>query len=111
MQDFAKMELQEIQDNIRSRRNKIFLHMEEVGNLYHNLSSLYFVNFGFLTKWTSIFVGPQAEDSTEDKKRRAWNVKWRARKWTSKLPIIHSILASLGKFPLWPVVLIWVMKV
>lgn len=30
MQDFAKMELQEIQDNIRSRRNKIFLHMEEV---------------------------------------------------------------------------------
>lgn len=24
------MELQEIQDNIRSRRNKIFLHMEEV---------------------------------------------------------------------------------
>lgn len=30
VQDFAKMELQEIQDNIRSRRNKIFLHMEEV---------------------------------------------------------------------------------
>jgi hypothetical protein len=24
------MELQEIQDNIRSRRNKVFLHMEEV---------------------------------------------------------------------------------
>lgn len=24
------MEVQEIQDNIRSRRNKIFLHMEEV---------------------------------------------------------------------------------
>lgn len=33
MQDFAKMELQEIQDNIRSRRNKIFLHMEEVRRL------------------------------------------------------------------------------
>lgn len=30
VQDFAKMELLEIQDNIRSRRNKIFLHMEEV---------------------------------------------------------------------------------
>ena len=30
VQDFAKMELQEIQDNIRSRRNKIFSHMEEV---------------------------------------------------------------------------------
>lgn len=30
MEDFAKMELQEIQDNIRSRRNKIFLQMEEV---------------------------------------------------------------------------------
>lgn len=30
VQDFAKMELQEIQENIRSRRNKIFLHMEEV---------------------------------------------------------------------------------
>ncbi|KAE9465043.1 hypothetical protein C3L33_03032, partial [Rhododendron williamsianum] len=29
VQDFAKMELREIQDNIRSRRNKIFLHMEE----------------------------------------------------------------------------------
>ncbi|URE30831.1 KH domain [Musa troglodytarum] len=29
VQDFAKMELQEIQDNIKSRRNKIFLHMEE----------------------------------------------------------------------------------
>ncbi|CAK9168783.1 unnamed protein product [Ilex paraguariensis] len=32
-QDFAKMELLEIQDNIRSRRNKIFLHMEEVRRL------------------------------------------------------------------------------
>ncbi|KAL6980940.1 hypothetical protein U1Q18_022578 [Sarracenia purpurea var. burkii] len=32
-QDFAKMELQEIQDNIRSRRNKIFLHMEEIRRL------------------------------------------------------------------------------
>lgn len=30
VQDFAKMELQEIQENIRSRRNKIFLQMEEV---------------------------------------------------------------------------------
>ncbi|KAG4979163.1 hypothetical protein JHK85_033121 [Glycine max] len=34
VQDFAKMELQEIQDNIRSRRNKIFLHMEEVSPSY-----------------------------------------------------------------------------
>jgi len=34
VQDFAKMELQEIQDNIRSRRNKIFLHMEEVTPSY-----------------------------------------------------------------------------
>lgn len=33
VQDFAKMELQEIQDNIRSRRNKIFLHMEEVSGI------------------------------------------------------------------------------
>ncbi|KAK4285039.1 hypothetical protein QN277_001786 [Acacia crassicarpa] len=33
VQDFAKMELQEIQDNIRSRRNKVFLHMEEVRRL------------------------------------------------------------------------------
>lgn len=33
VQDFAKMELQEIRDNIRSRRNKIFLHMEEVRRL------------------------------------------------------------------------------
>ncbi|CAA6669781.1 unnamed protein product [Spirodela intermedia] len=33
VQDFAKMELQEIQDNIKSRRNKIFLHMEEVRRL------------------------------------------------------------------------------
>lgn len=33
VQDFAKMELQEIQDNIRSRRNKIFLLMEEVRRL------------------------------------------------------------------------------
>ncbi|KAL4018850.1 hypothetical protein IC575_022476 [Cucumis melo] len=33
VQDFAKMELQEIQENIRSRRNKIFLHMEEVRRL------------------------------------------------------------------------------
>ncbi|MBA0604343.1 hypothetical protein Godav_017010, partial [Gossypium davidsonii] len=31
--DFAKMELQEIEDNIRSRRNKIFLQMEEVRRL------------------------------------------------------------------------------
>ena len=28
--DFAKMQLQEIRDNITSRRNKIFLLMEEV---------------------------------------------------------------------------------
>ncbi|KAK6135557.1 hypothetical protein DH2020_030665 [Rehmannia glutinosa] len=33
VQDFEKMELQEIQDNIRSRRNKIFLQMEEVRRL------------------------------------------------------------------------------
>lgn len=33
VKDFAKMELQEIQDNIRSRRNKIFLQMEEVRRL------------------------------------------------------------------------------
>lgn len=33
VQDFANMELQEIQENIRSRRNKIFLHMEEVRRL------------------------------------------------------------------------------
>ncbi|XP_010546124.1 PREDICTED: uncharacterized protein LOC104818298 [Tarenaya hassleriana] len=33
VQDFAKMELQEIRDNIGSRRNKIFLHMEEVRRL------------------------------------------------------------------------------
>ncbi|GAV73386.1 hypothetical protein CFOL_v3_16872 [Cephalotus follicularis] len=33
VQDFAQMELQEIQDNITSRRNKIFLHMEEVRRL------------------------------------------------------------------------------
>ncbi|XP_057860810.1 protein ORANGE, chloroplastic isoform X2 [Cryptomeria japonica] len=33
VQDFGKMQLQEIQDNIRSRRNKIFLHMEEIRRL------------------------------------------------------------------------------
>lgn len=33
VEDFAKMELKEIRDNIRSRRNKIFLHMEEVRRL------------------------------------------------------------------------------
>ncbi|GMP69788.1 hypothetical protein CsSME_00028915 [Camellia sinensis var. sinensis] len=33
VRDFAKMELQEILDNVRSRRNKIFLHMEEVRRL------------------------------------------------------------------------------
>ncbi|MCH99877.1 chaperone protein dnaJ-like protein, partial [Trifolium medium] len=30
VQDFVQMQLQEIQDNIKSRRNKIFLLMEEV---------------------------------------------------------------------------------
>ncbi|MBA0609152.1 hypothetical protein Godav_021262, partial [Gossypium davidsonii] len=30
VQDFANMELQEIRDNIRSRRNKVFLQMEEL---------------------------------------------------------------------------------
>lgn len=41
VQDFAKMELQEIQENIRSRRNKIFLQMEEVRRLriQHRLKS------------------------------------------------------------------------
>jgi hypothetical protein len=38
VQDFVKMELQEIQDNIRSRRNKIFLHMEEVSGWVATLS-------------------------------------------------------------------------
>ncbi|XP_021667957.2 protein ORANGE, chloroplastic isoform X1 [Hevea brasiliensis] len=33
VQDLSKMELREIRDNIRSRRNKIFLHMEEVRRL------------------------------------------------------------------------------
>lgn len=30
VQDFVQMQVQEIQDNISSRRNKIFLLMEEV---------------------------------------------------------------------------------
>ena len=30
VQDFVQMQLREIQDNIKSRRNKIFLLMEEV---------------------------------------------------------------------------------
>ncbi|KAM2104619.1 hypothetical protein ACFX1R_015201 [Malus domestica] len=33
LQDFVQMQLQEIQDNIRSRRNKIFLLMEELRRL------------------------------------------------------------------------------
>nr|KJB62079.1 hypothetical protein B456_009G400100 [Gossypium raimondii] len=33
VQDFVKMQLQEIEDNIKSRRNKIFLLMEEVRRL------------------------------------------------------------------------------
>jgi hypothetical protein len=33
MQDFARMQLKEIKENIASRRNKIFLLMEEVRNL------------------------------------------------------------------------------
>ncbi|KAJ8421276.1 hypothetical protein Cgig2_026807 [Carnegiea gigantea] len=33
VQDFSQMQVQEIQDNIRSRRNKIFLLMEEVRRL------------------------------------------------------------------------------
>ncbi|KAG8071654.1 hypothetical protein GUJ93_ZPchr0006g45639 [Zizania palustris] len=33
VQDFEKLDLQEIHDNIRSRRNKIFLHMEEIRRL------------------------------------------------------------------------------
>ncbi|KAL6581365.1 hypothetical protein OROMI_007288 [Orobanche minor] len=33
VEDFAAMELQEIQDNIRTRRNRIFLQMEEVRRL------------------------------------------------------------------------------
>ncbi|GFY97901.1 chaperone protein dnaJ-like protein [Actinidia rufa] len=33
VQDFVQMQLQEIQDNIKSRRNKIFLLMEEVRRL------------------------------------------------------------------------------
>nr|GMD86774.1 protein ORANGE-LIKE, chloroplastic [Ipomoea batatas]GME05862.1 protein ORANGE-LIKE, chloroplastic [Ipomoea batatas] len=33
VQDFVQMQMQEIQDNIRSRRNKIFLLMEEVRRL------------------------------------------------------------------------------
>ncbi|KAL9994419.1 hypothetical protein Hdeb2414_s0912g00960321 [Helianthus debilis subsp. tardiflorus] len=35
VQDFDKMDIQEIQDNIRSRRNKIFLHMEEVSRFLY----------------------------------------------------------------------------
>lgn len=42
VEDFAKFDLQEIQDNIRSRRNKIFLHMEEVR---FNLSLLLYQTF------------------------------------------------------------------
>ena len=32
MQDFARMQLKEIKENIASRRNKIFLLMEEVSS-------------------------------------------------------------------------------
>lgn len=50
VQDFANMELQEIQDNIRSRRNKIFLHMEEVGKWNHFLYQHVYLD-AFLKKW------------------------------------------------------------
>lgn len=33
VQDFMQMQLQEIEDNIRRRRNKIFLLMEEVSKI------------------------------------------------------------------------------
>lgn len=39
VQDFGQMQFQEIQDNIRSRRNKIFLLMEEVSFLKFLTSS------------------------------------------------------------------------
>lgn len=42
VQDFVQMRLKEIQDNIQSRRNKIFLLMEEVGFLkFFSLRSSY----------------------------------------------------------------------
>lgn len=40
VEDFAKMESQEIQDNILSRRNKIFLLMEEVSTKEVNSLSI-----------------------------------------------------------------------
>ncbi|CAN6705456.1 unnamed protein product [Malus baccata var. baccata] len=49
VQDFATMELQEIQDNIRSRRNKIFLHMEESSdNLKQYYAVCYSIIAGFI---------------------------------------------------------------
>lgn len=37
VQDFVQMQSKEIQDNIKSRRNKIFLLMEEVEFTIHTL--------------------------------------------------------------------------
>lgn len=46
VQDFVQMQLQEIQDNIKSRRNKIFLLMEEVRRLrvQHRLKGMQVIN-------------------------------------------------------------------
>ena len=41
VEDFANMELQEIQDNIQSNKNKFFLLMEEVGSSNVNLILLH----------------------------------------------------------------------
>ncbi|KAL3358082.1 hypothetical protein AABB24_015300 [Solanum stoloniferum] len=45
VQDFGQMQFQEIQDNIRSRRNKIFLLMEETPK---TLKQLYLTSFSFI---------------------------------------------------------------
>lgn len=74
VQDFVQMQMQEIQDNIRSRRNKIFLLMEEVSfvitvNIWciYSLHCLlpfsgwmtfeFMVNLGAETKNTAAFKG------------------------------------------------------
>ncbi|CAN6581408.1 unnamed protein product [Malus baccata var. baccata] len=59
VQDFAKIKLHEIKDNILSRRNKIFLHTEEVRSL-ENLKQYYAVCYSIIARF--ILFGTSYKD-------------------------------------------------
>lgn len=107
LQDFVQMQLKEIEDNIKHRRNRIFFLMEEVYSLfkYFKLKDKALFCVILDIDWTHVrFFSPsyvlvkEIEGAAKNKGFESYWWKRRGRgKWDAWNPIINSFSALCGE--------------